>query len=287
MPVKCVKGFKMDCIRIRNLEVFGHHGVYREENKLGQKFIVCADLYMDTKTAGLSDDIEQSVNYGEVCKLIDKHMREKTFYLIEAAAEDLAKAILLKFDRIEKVELEVKKPWAPIGLPIEEVSVKIERKWHDAYIGLGSNMGDKWDNINEALKKMSLDDDIKVIEVSTLIETRPYGYEEQDDFLNGAVHITTLYSPAELLKCLSEFENLAGRKREIHWGPRTLDLDILFYDDIILDTRELTIPHFDMINRDFVLKPLNEIAPWLRHPVLNKTVAQLYDEFKNRRASRS
>ena len=274
----------MDCIRIRNLEVFGHHGVYREENKLGQKFIVCADLYMDTRTAGLSDDIEQSVNYGEVCKLIDKHMREKTFYLIEAAAEDLAKAILLKFDRIERVELEVKKPWAPIGLPIEEVSVKIERKWHDAYIGLGSNMGDKWDNINEALKKMSLDDDIKVIEVSTLIETRPYGYEEQDDFLNGAVHITTLYSPAELLKCLSEFENLAGRKREIHWGPRTLDLDILFYDDIILDTRELTIPHFDMINRDFVLKPLNEIAPWLRHPVLNKTVAQLYDEFKNRRA---
>ena len=274
----------MDCIRIRNLEVFGHHGVYREENKLGQKFIVCADLYMDTRTAGLSDDIEQSVNYGEVCKLINKHMREKTFYLIEAAAEDLAKAILLKFDRIERVELEVKKPWAPIGLPIEEVSVKIDRKWHDAYIGLGSNMGDKWDNINEALKKMSLDDDIKVIEVSTLIETRPYGYEEQDDFLNGAVHITTLYSPAELLKCLSEFENLAGRKREIHWGPRTLDLDILFYDDIILDTRELTIPHFDMINRDFVLKPLNEIAPWLRHPVLNKTVAQLYDEFKNRRA---
>lgn len=279
-----MKGFKMDCIRIRNLEVFGHHGVYREENKLGQKFIVCADLYMDTRTAGLSDDIEQSVNYGEVCKLIDKHMREKTFYLIEAAAEDLAKAILLKFDRIERVELEVKKPWAPIGLPIEEVSVKIDRKWHDAYIGLGSNMGDKWDNINEALKKMSLDDDIKVMEVSTLIETRPYGYEEQDDFLNGAVHITTLYSPAELLKCLSEFENLAGRKREIHWGPRTLDLDILFYDDIILDTRELTIPHFDMINRDFVLKPLNEIAPWLRHPVLNKSVAQLYDEFKNRRA---
>ena len=279
-----MKGFQMDCIRIRNLEVFGHHGVYREENKLGQKFIVCADLYMDTRTAGLSDDIEQSVNYGEVCRLIDKHMREKTFYLIEAAAEDLAKAILLKFDRIERVELEVKKPWAPIGLPIEEVSVKIDRKWHDAYIGLGSNMGDKWDNINEALKKMSLDDDIKVIEVSTLIETRPYGYEEQDDFLNGAVHITTLYSPSELLKCLSEFENLAGRKREIHWGPRTLDLDILFYDDIILDTRELTIPHFDMINRDFVLKPLNEIAPWLRHPVLNKTVAQLYDEFKNRRA---
>jgi dihydroneopterin aldolase/2-amino-4-hydroxy-6-hydroxymethyldihydropteridine diphosphokinase len=272
----------MDCIRIRNLEVFGHHGVYREENKLGQKFIVCADLYMDTRAAGLSDDIGQSVNYGEVCRLIDKHMREKTFYLIEAAAEDLAKAILLKFDRIERVELEVKKPWAPIGLPIEEVSVKIERKWHDAYIGLGSNMGDKWDNINEALKKMSLDDDIKVIEVSTLIETRPYGYEEQDDFLNGAVHITTLYSPSELLKCLSEFENLAGRKREIHWGPRTLDLDILFYDDIILDTRELTIPHFDMINRDFVLKPLNEIAPWLRHPVLNKTVAQLYDELKNR-----
>lgn len=277
----------MDCIRIRNLEVFGHHGVYREENKLGQKFIVCADLYVDTRMAGLSDDIKQSVNYGEVCKIIDKHMREKTFYLIEAAAEDLAKAILLKFDRVRRVVLEVKKPWAPIGLPIEEVSVKIERGWHDAYIGLGSNMGDKWDNINEALKKMGMDDDINIIEVSTLIETRPYGYEEQDDFLNGAVHISTLYTPTELLKCLSEFENLAGRKREIHWGPRTLDLDILFYDDLILDTKELTIPHFDMINRDFVLKPLNEIAPWLRHPVLNKTVAQLYEELNSRWVSHS
>lgn len=265
----------MDRIRIRNLEVYGYHGVYKEENKLGQKFIICADLYVDVRAAGLNDDINLSVNYGDICKLIDAHMREKTCYLIEAAAEDLARTILKKYERIKKIDIEIKKPWAPIGLPIEEVSVRIERGWHDVYIALGSNMGDKQDYLNDAIKKLKSDDDIIVCEVSQFITTEPYGYVEQDDFLNAVAHIRTLYTPYELLHCLHEFENLAGRKRTVHWGPRTLDLDILLYDDIILDSPQLTIPHRDMLNRDFVLGPLNEIAPWLRHPVVNKTISEL------------
>lgn len=277
----------MDCIRIRNLEVFGHHGVYKEENKLGQKFVVCADLYVDLRSAGLNDDISLSINYGDVCRLIDEHMREKTCYLIEAAAEDLARTILLKYDSIKSIKLEIKKPWAPIGLPIEEVSIRIERSWHDVYIALGSNVGNKRDYINEAVTGMKTNENIRVFEISQLIETKPYGYTEQDDFLNGVMHIRTLYTPLELLRFLNESEKLAGRTRDIHWGPRTLDLDILIYDDLILDSPVLTIPHADMLNRDFVLKPLNEIAPWLRHPVANKTIAQLSAELEGRVIPRS
>ncbi|MBR5361343.1 MAG: 2-amino-4-hydroxy-6-hydroxymethyldihydropteridine diphosphokinase, partial [Lachnospiraceae bacterium] len=199
----------------------------------------------------------------------------KNYYLIEAVAEDMAKMLLLKFDKITRVALEIKKPWAPIGLHLEEVAVRIERGWHDTYIALGSNIGNRNDHIDNALMRMEDDDDIIVCEVSDMITTKPYGYTEQDDFINGAAHIKTLYTPAELLRCLNQMEALAGRTRDIKWGPRTLDLDILFYDDMIIDTANLTIPHPDMQNRDFVLKPLNEIAPWLRHPVLNKTVSEM------------
>lgn len=268
----------MDCIEIKNLEVFANHGVFKEENKLGQKFVVCCDLFVDTRPAGLSDDLELSVHYGDVCKFINDFMGNKTYYLIEAVAEDMAKSILLKYKKVKSLKLKIKKPWAPIGLHLEEVSVTIERGWHDAYVSVGSNIGNKQDNIETAIKRLKLDDDIEVIRVSELIKTEPYGFKDQEDFLNGAIYMRTLYTPYELLRCLNEVEMLGDRERELRWGPRTIDLDILMYDDIIIDSEELTIPHVDMENREFVLKPLNEIAPNLRHPVLNKTVGRLLSD---------
>ena len=100
---------------------------------------------------------------------------------------------------------------------------------------------------------------------------------EQDTFLNSALELRTLLYPEELLKLLNQIEAEAGRERIIHWGPRTLDLDILFYDDRVIDTPCLTVPHIDMQNRDFVLAPMAQLAPWYRHPVLNRTVQQLLD----------
>lgn len=93
--------------------------------------------------------------------------------------------------------------------------------------------------------------------------------------MNGVMEIDTLWSPEELLEQLHEIEAAAERKREIHWGPRTLDLDILFYDKEIVETKDLQIPHVDMHNRYFVLKPLSELAPYFRHPTLGKTVSEL------------
>ena len=101
---------------------------------------------------------------------------------------------------------------------------------------------------------------------------------EQDEFLNGALRVRTLLSPEELLDRLHVLEQAADRKRIIHWGPRTLDLDIIFYDDLISQEDDLCIPHVEMHKRSFVLEPLEEIAPYKRHPGNGKTVRQMLEE---------
>lgn len=268
----------MDKIRIRNLEVFGNHGVYPEENRLGQKFLVSAELELDIRTAGNTDDLTQSVNYGQVSHFITDFMTQHTYKLIEAAAEHLARAILLEFPLVQGVHLAIHKPWAPIGLPLEDVAVEIERSWHTVYLACGSNMGEKEAYIRKGIEELAGTEGIRLVQVSKLIETEPYGVTDQDMFLNGCMEIKTLLTPEELLACLHQIEKNAGRERKLHWGPRTLDLDIIFYDDLILHTKELTIPHMDMQNRSFVLEPLSEIAPYMVHPIYHKMVMELKEQ---------
>lgn len=268
----------MDKIQIRNLEIFAKHGVFPEENVLGQKFVVSATLYTSTRRAGMTDDLTQSIHYGEVSQFIKRFMEEHTFRLIETVAERLAEELLLQTEHLEKVRLEIKKPWAPVGLPLENVSVEIERQWHTAYIALGSNMGDKEQYLNQGVESLRRTRGCQVCAVSDFLLTEPYGVLDQNEFLNGAMKIRTLLTPHELLERLNEIEQEARRERVIRWGPRTLDLDILLYDDLILDDEELHIPHIEMYKRDFVLKPLNQIAPYARHPVYNRTVQELLEE---------
>ena len=151
----------MDVIKIRDLEIYGHHGVMKEENVLGQKFLVSLALYTDTRAAGESDNLADSVNYAEVSYLVKEQMEKETYRLIEAAAEQLAKKILLKFPLVKKVEVEIKKPWAPILLPLDTVSVNITRGWETAYLSIGSNMGDRKAYLEaaiEELKKVEISD---------------------------------------------------------------------------------------------------------------------------------
>ena len=265
----------MDKIHIKNLEVFARHGVFPEENVLGQKFVVSAVLYTSTREAGRADDLAKSIHYGEVSRFITEFMEQNTFQLLETAAERLAEELLLNTERLEKIRLEIKKPWAPVGLPLETVSVEIERGWHTAYIAFGSNLGDKEANLRLGVEGLRSIRGCRVEAVSDFLVTVPYGGVEQDDFLNGAMKIRTLLTPHELLERLHEIEQEAKRERVVRWGPRTLDLDILLYDDLILDEEDLHIPHIEMYKRDFVLKPLCQIAPYARHPVYNRTAAEL------------
>ena len=124
-----------------------------------------------------------------------------------------------------------------------------------------------------------------MLKVSDFLVTAPYGGVEQDDFLNGALALKTLLTPQELLERLHEIEQEAHRERLIHWGPRTLDLDILLYDNLVLDTPDLIIPHVEMHLRDFVLIPLAQIAPWKRHPLLGLTVSQLLADLQAKQKS--
>lgn len=274
--------FGPDRIVIKGLEVFAHHGVLDFEKKDGQKFYVDAVLYSDLRPAGMSDALEDSTNYADICTFITEFLQGNTYDLIEKAAEKTAEGILQRFSLIKKVDFTLHKPNAPIGLPFEDVAVKIERGWHKVYVAFGSNMGEKEDYIAMALKELKANPMNKMGKVSSVIETKPYGGVEQDNFLNGVCALETLYMPEELLDELHRIEALSNRERTLRWGPRTLDLDIIFYDDLIYHSETLCIPHQDMENRDFVLVPIVEIAPYFHHPVSGKTMEQMLKELKYR-----
>ncbi|HOJ09194.1 MAG TPA: 2-amino-4-hydroxy-6-hydroxymethyldihydropteridine diphosphokinase [Clostridiales bacterium] len=131
----------------------------------------------------------------------------------------------------------------------------------EAYIALGSNMGNRVENLQRAINAISKLDKTSVVKMSRIYETEPVGYKEQDKFLNMVIMTKTGLKPLELLDKLQGIENMLKRKRIIHWGPRTIDLDILIYDNINIGLPRLTIPHPEMLGRAFVLIPLREIAP--------------------------
>ncbi len=142
------------------------------------------------------------------------------------------------------------------------------------YIGIGSNLGNREENCLKAIRLLE-ERGIKVLKRSSLYETEPWGVKEQPMFINMVVEAETEYTPSELLGVLKSIERSMGRTETKRWGPRLIDLDILFYNNLILDTPELKIPHPRIQERLFVLKPLTEIAPQLEHPVLKKKIKDL------------
>ena len=270
----------MDYITISGLKIFAHHGVLEEETLNGQDFFVNAKLFYDMDRAAQTDEVTDAVHYGEVCQFITDFLQKNTYKLLERAVAETMREVLVMFPMLEGIEMELCKPRAPIPLPFENVSVTRSLRWNRVYLAVGSNMGDKEAYLNQAVEQLKSDRDMKDVRASQWIVTKPYGGVEQDDFLNGAVELKTLLTPMQLLDRLHEIEAKAGRERLIHWGPRTLDLDILFYEDEVVSEPDLCIPHIDMQNRKFVLGPLCELAPYYRHPVSGKTVQLMLAELK-------
>ena len=128
-----------------------------------------------------------------------------------------------------------------------------------AFVGIGTNMGDRLSNIYDAIDALKLLPNTKIEAVSNIYETEPWGYKEQPNFLNGVIKLTTDFSPYALLGCLLGIEAAMGRVRQIKNGPRVLDLDLLIYDDAVINTKELVLPHPFIMEREFVLKPLCEL----------------------------
>jgi 2-amino-4-hydroxy-6-hydroxymethyldihydropteridine diphosphokinase len=148
---------------------------------------------------------------------------------------------------------------------------------HIAYIGIGSNIGNKRDSCEDAISKILRVDRHKLLARSSLYKTAPLGYTAQDWFVNGVIKIETDLEPADLLRSLKTIEASLGRVKTFRWGPRTIDLDILFFDESEIQADELQIPHPLLHERQFVLVPLAEIDPCLIHPALKKTVRELLE----------
>ena len=146
------------------------------------------------------------------------------------------------------------------------------------YLGIGSNLGDRYANIRAAVELMGKIDGLKVKEISSLYETEPCGGPPQGKFLNGVVEVETQLSPRELLEKLKEIERRLGRVKTVANGPRTIDLDILLYQDLVVDEEDLKIPHPRVTQRRFALEPLAELNPDLIHPLSKKKVSQLLRE---------
>lgn len=267
-----------DRINIKGLKLYAYHGCLEEERQKGQEFTLDITLYLNLTPAGITDNLERTVNYSEACQVAQEVFTKYTYNLIETAAEEVAAALLIKYSLVDKVTVEVFKPHAPIPLDFENVSVFIERKRHTAYIAVGSNLGESEATIAKARELFLKVEGNEILAESSLIVTKPYGVTDQPDFINGMWKVSTLLPPYDLLKKLNEIEHRLGRERLIHWGPRTIDLDIIYYDNLVIDSEKLTVPHIDMANREFVLKPLLEVDPYVRHPITGLRAQEMLDK---------
>lgn len=261
-----------DRIFFTGMEFYGYHGLYPQEKSRGQKFLVDLILELDLAKAGQSDALEDTVDYAAVQKTVKELVEGERYNLIEALAARIADSLLNTFSRLQALTVRVEKPQAPLPGRWRSVGVEIRRSrgegtWRrGVYVGLGSNLGDREANIQQALEKLASHPQIVVLRTSPLYETAPVGMTDQGWFLDAVAELATNLGPRELLEELLRTEAALGRVRTVRWGPRTIDLDLLLYQDQRLDEPGLEVPHPRLEERIFVIKPLADLEPNLRLP---------------------
>ncbi|MCU4296691.1 2-amino-4-hydroxy-6-hydroxymethyldihydropteridine diphosphokinase [Brevibacterium permense] len=302
-----------DRIELRGLTVRGNHGVFDFEKREGQDFVIDVTLHTSVARAAATDDLAETIHYGELAEDVAGIVENNTFDLIETLAERIADHCL---SLCEHVEVVVHKPSAPIQRTFDDVRIRVERRRADsaafsvgepemvadatpgsggedegeteAYLNLGANLGDAADTLDQAVAALDRHPDITVTRRSSVFRTAPWGGVDQADFLNLGVLVTTTLSALELLSVAQGIEVACGRTRELRWGPRTLDIDLIRFGDEDAELRSrtprLTLPHPRTHERAFVLAPWTELVgdtlidtPQGRRPI-SVVLAELDDQ---------
>jgi dihydroneopterin aldolase / 2-amino-4-hydroxy-6-hydroxymethyldihydropteridine diphosphokinase len=255
----------IDRIELRGLRLMTVVGVLEHERQSPQPLELDITLHADLTDACQNDELDDTINYGEVCETVEKIAAQHNDLLLERLAGRIAEAIL-QHPRVEEVDVTVRKLRPPIPSDVATSAVSIRRTRlgmipfdtgnHRAIIALGSNLGDRLGYLRHAVRNVG-----HVVAQSQVYETAPVGPQDQGPYLNMVIVVETPLDPFALLRRCQRVEAAARRERTRHWGPRTLDVDILFHDDVRLDSPGLTIPHPRINERRFVLAPLSEVAP--------------------------
>ena len=270
-------------IKIKNLKLFGYHGVKQEEKTSGQDFLfnISINIAKDSfKKDGLDqDNILNTVNYSEIITLIKEINSNNRFNLLETFSEVLAEKIISYSPLILKVKVRIEKISPPIKESIGSVGVELELERnpnsHDfesktdgpavtAFLSLGSNLGDREKNLRDAVKKLKSNQNLDVISISSIYETEPMYVENQEYFYNIVLKaaIKNIYSAFELLGYAKKIEFDLGRKSTYaRYGPRIIDVDVLTFGELNIDSDLLELPHPKIFERKFVLIPLSEVSP--------------------------
>jgi dihydroneopterin aldolase/2-amino-4-hydroxy-6-hydroxymethyldihydropteridine diphosphokinase len=250
-----------DRIRLLGVQAVGHHGVLDLEKQDGQAFVVDVVLELDLSLAGRSDSLDDTVSYAEVAGDVVARITGPSFDLIERLAEVVAADVLAR-PLVSSVEVTVHKPQAPVGHPFTDVQVQVRReRGVPVVLALGANLGDVVAVLTEAVADVGAIPGMRVVAVSPLVETDPVGGPDQPLYLNAVLLGTTTLPPRELLEALHAIETRHGRTRDVRWGARTLDLDLVQLgvpgtgSEVRSDDPALVLPHPRAHERAFVLSP--------------------------------
>ncbi|MCL2642262.1 MAG: 2-amino-4-hydroxy-6-hydroxymethyldihydropteridine diphosphokinase [Candidatus Bathyarchaeota archaeon] len=276
------------------------------ERKHPQAFTVDVELWADISKSYLSDDLQDTVNYAGIYDIITSVVETQSFLLVERLSYVIMEKVFLYDSRIQRIKIRTVKNNAPLAGQVDCIGVEVEKSRdyilmqaknvkarsegvvvntgvapkagvdveYKAVLALGSNVGDRNQNIQKALEMLSDSTGITVLNKSKLYETEPVGYIDQEKFYNAAILIETTLNPFELYSQIKSIENNLGRKKTFRWGPRLIDIDIIAYSGCVINTKGLTLPHKEYLQRAFVLKPLSDMPDAVEVTGLNMALIE-------------
>ncbi len=261
-----------DCIFIEGMTFMTLIGVLEHEKVHPQPVVVDLSMSVMPVQASRTDRLEQTISYATAYERISQIIQTETFGLVERLAGSIAQQLLSDHETLMAVTVTIRKPEAPLPGPFASAGISITRSRGDfglmtqADLSLGTNQGDRLETLHQAVLHLSGHPDIELVGTSSVYETTPVGRLDQPDFLNLVARIRTTLDPFSLLSFCQSLETRFGRERLVHWGPRTLDIDLLTYGHLMTQSARLTVPHPRMQEREFVQIPLRELETGLAQP---------------------